>query len=78
MKTAVTIPDDLFKRVERLRARERMSRSTVYAAALREYVARHEPGEVTEAWNRVCDEVGGGRGEFAAVAASRILERVEW
>ena len=78
MKTAISIPDDLFKRVERLPARKRMSRSAVYAAALREYVARHAPDDVTEAMNRVCEEVGDGRDEFVAAAARRALERVEW
>jgi len=78
MKTAVSIPDGIFERVERLAERERRSRGEVYAAALREYVARHAPDEVTEAMNRVCDEVGAGPDEFPAAAARRVLERVEW
>ena len=58
MKTAVSIPDEVFEKVERLAERGRRSRSEVYSAALREYVARHAPDEVTDAMNRVCDEVG--------------------
>lgn len=78
MKTAVSIPDETFQQVERLAARERRSRSEVYSAALREYVARHAPDEVTAAMNRVCSEMGDEADEFAAVAARRVLERVEW
>jgi len=78
MKTAVSIPDELFDAVERLAERERESRSAVYSAALREYVARHAPDEVTEAMNRTCDQVGEGSDGFVAVAARRVLERVEW
>ena len=78
MKTAVSIPDEIFEQVERLAERERRSRSEVYSAALREYVARHVPDEVTDAMNQVCDEVGDEPDDFVAVAARRVLERVEW
>ena len=78
MKTAVSIPDEIFDKVERLAERERKSRSALYSAALREYVARHAPDEITEAMNRTCDQVGVTRDEFLAVAAGRVLERVEW
>ncbi|MDE2906327.1 MAG: ribbon-helix-helix protein, CopG family [Acidobacteriota bacterium] len=78
MKTAVSIPDEIFEQAERLAERERRSRSEVYSAALREYVARHAPDEVTDAMNRVCVEVGSGSDAFAAAAARRVLERVEW
>ncbi len=78
MKTAVSIPDEIFDKVERLAERERKSRSALYSAALREYVARHAPDEITEAMNRTCDQVGATRDEFLAVAARRVLERVEW
>ena len=78
MKTAISIPDEIFEKAERLAERERRSRSEVYSAALREYVARHSPDEVTDAMNRVCDEVGGETGAFVAAASRRVLERVEW
>ena len=78
MKTAVSIPDDIFERVERLAERERRSRSEVYAAALREYVARHAQDEVTDAMNRVWDEVGEHDDAFLAAAARRRLVHVEW
>jgi len=49
---------ETFHGVERLARRARRSRSEVYSAALREYVARHEPDEVTEALNGVVTGVG--------------------
>ncbi len=78
MKTAVSVPDDVFERAERLARRERRSRSEVYSAALREYVARHSPDEVTEAIDRVVSNVGSEVDPFLAHAAERILERIEW
>ena len=78
MKTAVSIPDEVFEKVERLARRRRKSRSEVFSAALREYVARHAPDEIEEAMNNVCDKLGDQDDEFVSEAARRILENVEW
>ncbi len=78
MKTAVSIPDDVFEKVERLARRGRRSRSEVFSAALREYVARHAPDEVTEAMDRVCAAVNDPPDTFVSTAARRIMEKTEW
>ncbi len=76
MKTSVSIPDDVFEKIERLAHHRHQTRSEVFTAALREYVARHSPDEVTEAWNRVCAEVEQGD-DFVREASRRILMNVE-
>jgi predicted transcriptional regulator len=78
MKTAVSVPDDVFQRAERLAHRAGRSRSEVYSAALREYVARHEPDDVVEALDRVVAEVGEGIDPFVVAAARRSLESTDW
>jgi metal-responsive CopG/Arc/MetJ family transcriptional regulator len=78
MKTAVSIPDDVFEKVERLARRAGRSRSEVFAAALAEYVARHAPDEVTEAMDRVCADIGDQEGGFVSAASYRVLENTEW
>jgi metal-responsive CopG/Arc/MetJ family transcriptional regulator len=78
MKTAISVPDDVFERAERLAKRERRSRSEVYSTALREYVARHDPDQVTDALDRVVAEVGQETDAFGSEASRRILESVEW
>ena len=79
MKTAVSVPDDLFAQVDRLARRSRRSRSEVYSAALREYVARHAPDEVTAGLDSVIAEVGQPDGDrFAAAAARATLGPAEW
>lgn len=78
MKTAVSIPDDVFKSAEKLARRTRKSRSRLFSDALKEYVARHAPDDVTEAMNRVCTELGKTTDEFVSVASRRTLERSEW
>ena len=78
MKTAISIPDDIFEKAERLARRARRSRSEIYSQAIREYVARHTPEEVTEAMNRVCEAIGDEADRFVTTAASRTLKRSEW
>lgn len=80
MKTAISLPDGLFAAVERLVERSKRPRSEVYAAALREYVARHSPDEVTEALDRVVEECGPSAPDagFAGAAARYVLEAAEW
>jgi predicted transcriptional regulator len=80
-KTAVSIPDDVFEKVERLARRGQRSRSEVFSAALAEYVARHAPDEVTDVMNRVCADVAGQDvqpDDFVRTAGRRVLEKTEW
>lgn len=72
------MPDDVFERAERLARRERRSRSEVYSAAIREYVARHEPDEVTNALNEVIGDIEPELDPFVRTAGSRVIERSEW
>jgi predicted transcriptional regulator len=78
MKTAVSVPDDVFERAERLARRSGRSRSDVYSAALREYVARHSPDEVTDALDRVVAEMDSSAGSFVTESSRRVLEASEW
>jgi predicted transcriptional regulator len=47
MKTAVSIPDDLFRRADELASQLGKSRSELYREALADYVARRDPKAVT-------------------------------
>ena len=78
MKTAVSIPDDVFNGAERLARRTKKSRSRLYGDAIKEYLARHSPEEITEAMNRACLECDESPDSFVTEAARRILSRVEW
>jgi predicted transcriptional regulator len=78
MKTAVSIPDDVFEGAERLARRTKKSRSRLFSDAVKEYVARHAPDDVTVAMDQVCAELGNSEDAFVASAARRTLERSEW
>jgi predicted transcriptional regulator len=78
MKTAVSIPDDVYHQAERLARRLKKTRSQLYSHALAEYVARHGSDQVTDAMYEVCDEIGVESDPFVAAASRRMLERSEW
>ncbi len=53
MKTAISLPDDLFAAADALAGRLGVSRSELYATAVAEFLAKHSASEVTERLNRV-------------------------
>lgn len=53
MKTAVSVPDDLFRLAEAAARRLRVSRSKLYATAISEFLNRQQGNAVTERLNEV-------------------------
>jgi len=53
MKTAVSVPDDLFRRAEATARRLRVSRSKLYATAIAEFLKQRDGNAVTERLNAV-------------------------
>jgi metal-responsive CopG/Arc/MetJ family transcriptional regulator len=78
MKAAVSIPDEIFQEADRLARALKTSRSQLYSRALKEFLARHAPDQVTESMNRVCDELGAEPSEVRRRAARRVLKKIEW
>jgi len=79
MKTAISLPDAIYREAERHAKRTRKSRSQMYAEALSEYLARHAPDEVTEAMDAVAARLEKTPPDpFVKKAARRVLTSVEW
>lgn len=77
MKTAISIPDDVFSSAERAAKRLKVSRSELYSRALGEFLARHEPGHVTESWDAVVSDLGQPE-ENTHELARQVFEKIEW
>jgi predicted transcriptional regulator len=77
MKTAISIPDDVFRDAEALARRMKKSRSEIFSRAMREYLARHSTDRVTETLDALWAE-GTPADEFTRAAARRTLRRSEW
>ena len=79
MKTAVSLPDEVFADAERLARRLKKPRSRVYSEAIKEYVARHDPDVVTEKLDELMRGPEAAKTDAFVSAASReILERTDW
>ena len=60
MKTAISIPDEVFESADALAKELGVSRSELYATAVAEYLAKHRDEEVTERLNQVYAEAPSG------------------
>jgi len=71
MKTAISLPDELFHQVDTSARRLRVSRSALIARATSEFLARYaDPADATKAWNRAIER-GGQPGDDPAARAFR-------
>ena len=77
MKTAISIPDEVFRQADDLARRMKKSRSEIYSRAVREYVARYSEDGVTEALDAVYAEPTSSDA-FTREAARRSLANSEW
>ncbi len=79
MKTAISLPDELFEQGEEVAKRLSVSRSELYARALAEFVGRFRAGEVRESYDRAYGgEATDGSSRFRRAAARRAFESSEW
>lgn len=56
MKTAISLPDTLFEKAERLATNLGISRSQLYARALKIFVERHDVEAITARLNKIYAE----------------------
>ena len=78
MKTAISIPNDLFESAERLAKDLGMSRSELYASAIRRYVQERSGEEITARLDEVYAAEDGGLDPAVARLQGRSLPEDEW
>jgi metal-responsive CopG/Arc/MetJ family transcriptional regulator len=78
MKTAISLPDDLFESAEALARRLGMTRSGLFAAALTEFVAKHRTSRVTERLDAVYGAEPQSADALLHRAARRRVSESEW
>jgi metal-responsive CopG/Arc/MetJ family transcriptional regulator len=78
MKTAISLPDDLFDKAEKLARRLKKSRSQFYREAVADLVARYDEQAMIEAINRAYQSPDPETDGFVTEAARRNLEQTEW
>lgn len=78
MKTAVSIPDHVFRAAERLAKRKGMSRSELYARAVEALVSEEDEAEVTAVLNRVYALDSGRLDGTLRQLPGRVLKAEPW
>jgi hypothetical protein len=75
MKTAVSIPDQVFRSAEALARRLGMTRSALYAEALRSFIAERARADVTRRLDDVYDAVPSGADAALSTLQMITIER---
>ena len=78
MKTAISMPDDIFQAAEYYAKLKHKSRSEVYSEAVAEYLARHSVDRVTDAMNTTMKKIRQLPDSFVESTARRAFDRTEW
>lgn len=78
MKTAISLPDELFAATDALARKLQIPRSRLIATALAEYVAKHRPGRVTERLDAVYGPDQGRTDPLTRSTARRTIRRSDW
>ena len=78
MKTAISIPDPLYKEAERLTKRLRIPRSQLYAKALAEYIQRQRSRGIKEALDEVYEIESSDLDPVLTHLQSATLRREDW
>lgn len=81
MKTAISVPDDIFVRAERAAKKHGLNRSQFYAAAAERYATELETADRTAEINDVVDELNDdGSARFAVAASAQTFDDrdAEW
>ena len=78
MKTAISLPNDLFASADALARRLGVSRSGLIATALAEFVAKHRAAKISERLDAVYAAEESRMDRSLSHAQREVLERSEW
>ena len=78
MKTAISLPDSLFRSADGLARRLGMSRSRLFATAVAEFIAKHRADKVTERLNDVYATTTSRMDPLLTRAQKRVSTPGEW
>ena len=78
MKTAISIPDDVFVSADRLAKRLHMSRSELYARAVKQYVVEHRHAGVKEKLDQIYASENSSIDSAVLIAQAASIPSEEW
>ena len=78
MKTAISIPDDIFQSAEQLARRLGVSRSELYVQALKSYLQAHHEDNVTDTLNTIYGDTPDHLDPVLQSIQTRSLPQDDW
>lgn len=78
MKTAISMPDDVFKTAERFARARKLSRSALFTRAVEEFLDHHRQEDVTERLDRVYRNEGAGLDPVLRQLQFASLPKEDW
>ena len=78
MKTAISIPDKVFRSADTLAKRLGVSRSQLYASAVSEYLSKYQSRQVTTRLNSLYSEEDSSLSSNLTLIQVKSLPREEW
>lgn len=78
MKTAVSMPDELFRQAEAAARRLRLSRSELYATAIAQFIESQRTDAVTDRLNEIYRQQSANVDEALHRAQLKIIEKNSW
>ena len=78
MKTAISVPDEVFEAADELASEMGVSRSELYSTAVAEYVAKHRSTDITARLNEVYADVDGSVPPEIRRAQAKSIGKSEW
>lgn len=78
MKTAISVPPDVFQLSEKLAKRLKISRSAVFAMGIKKLGEEYDDDDITAQINAVCSEVDTTLDPFWKEVQSRTLPKDKW
>ncbi|MBC7946051.1 MAG: ChpI protein [Burkholderiales bacterium] len=77
MKTAISVPDEIFESADQLAKRKGMSRSELYVTALKDFLSKHSEDEVTAKLDQIYGNEPGLEPALQSLQ-SRSLRKTKW
>ena len=78
VKTAISLPEDLFRMAEAAARKLKMSRSRLYATALAEYLERRKTSNITDRLNKIYSRESSELDSALHSAQMQSLKREDW
>jgi len=78
MKTAISIPHEVYQRSEKLARRMGLSRSRLYVTAIMRFLDSHDDGRVTEKLNQVYADTPSKLDALLRKLQARSLSKDSW